>query len=217
MSFLNNLREFFFGDESPSLPPNTCRNESGGLQPSPGFGWCSDAPGDFRVEWQPGKVWPERHLVAGPREGKWMPAPGFLWVAPNDPKSLAVYWEAGRPHPRHPNVVTASVEGVWAPADGFRWINRADSDDPRVERIPVQEWRREPAAACDDIRDLAMLGLGIGASLAEVESAFRRLVLVHHPDRFLAQGAIAVEAATRTFRMLREAYDRVARRMGGGR
>ena len=258
MTFLDNLREFFFRDEPSSLPPNTCRTESGGLHPTPGFGWCTDAPGDFRVEWQPGKVWPERRLLAGPREGKWTPAPGYGWVRPRDPecldvewrpgyedrerhlvardregawrpevgyqwvaphdlKSLGVCWEAGQPHPRHPNVVTASVEGVWAAADGYRWVNGADSDDPRVERIPAQERRREPAAACDDIRDLAMLGLGLGASLAEVESSFRRLALLHHPDRFLAQGVVAVEAATRTFRMLREAYDRVTRRMGGGR
>lgn len=57
------------------------------------------------------------------------------------------------------------------------------------------------------IKALAVLGLDEGASKKEIQSAFRRLSKVHHPDRFHSLGDEAVAAANISFRRIKEAYD----------
>ena len=57
------------------------------------------------------------------------------------------------------------------------------------------------------LRALAMLGLDEGATELEIKSAYRRLVQVHHPDRFNEMGADATKAAAASFRRIKEAYD----------
>lgn len=56
-------------------------------------------------------------------------------------------------------------------------------------------------------RALSVLGLNENASIQDVKAAFRRLSLIHHPDRFSSLGQEAVAAATETFRRIREAYE----------
>lgn len=205
MTLFGQVREFLFGGGSPSLPDHVVREPAGGLRPAAGYAWVTTTPGDYRVQWLPGKVWEERHLMAGPRPGKWTPADGYSWIRPHDPDCHDVTWEPGKLHPRHANVVAAPVEGVWAPAPGFRWVD-PDSDEPRVQPVDQRdEWgsgvsHRRRAA-------LAVLGLDASAARSDVEAAFRRLVKVHHPDRFTEQGYEAVEAANRSFTMLRAAYE----------
>lgn len=59
----------------------------------------------------------------------------------------------------------------------------------------------------DRLRALAILGLPTNASIDEIRSSFRRLSQIHHPDKYQALGPAAVEAATETFRRIRDAYD----------
>jgi hypothetical protein len=39
---------------------------------------------------------------------------------------MRVVWTPGKPHPEHPNVLTADKEGDWRPDSGYAWVN----DDP---------------------------------------------------------------------------------------
>ena len=57
------------------------------------------------------------------------------------------------------------------------------------------------------LRALAMLGLGETATPEQVRAAFRRMSLIHHPDRFASLGTEAVHAATESFRRIQEAYE----------
>ena len=57
------------------------------------------------------------------------------------------------------------------------------------------------------VKALATLGLEEGASFKEIKAAYRRLVSVHHPDRFAALGKEATAAATATFQRIQSAYD----------
>lgn len=56
-------------------------------------------------------------------------------------------------------------------------------------------------------RALAVLGLDDSATVQEIRGTFRRLSMVHHPDRYSAIGPEAVAAATETFRRIKTAYD----------
>lgn len=57
------------------------------------------------------------------------------------------------------------------------------------------------------LRALAMLGLGETATPDQIRAAFRRMSLVHHPDRFASLGTEAVHAATESFRRIQEAHE----------
>lgn len=217
MSFLKLLRKFFDGSDD-SLPPGLARGPSGGLVPAPGYEWVSGAPGDFSVQWCPGKPLPGRNLVAGPRPGDVRPAPGYDWARAGDPCSGEVRWTPGKPHGESPHVIAASIEGKWATEPGWRWLNR-ESGDLRVVRedghgagtVSEQSVNGE---RLQRLRDLAALGLDELADIDEIEAAFRRLVMIHHPDHFHGRGGAAQEAAERAFRMLRGAYERLT---AGGR
>ena len=72
---------------TPSSHPHVVATADGNRQPAPGYRWVSDAPGDFRVIWSPGKRHTQHpNVVAGATEGRWEPAPGYRWVsdAPGD-------------------------------------------------------------------------------------------------------------------------------------
>lgn len=60
----------------------------------------------------------------------------------------------------------------------------------------------------------AALGLTPAASNEEIRSAFRRLAAQHHPDRVAHEGAAAVEASTRRFQDLKDAYEELRRLRG---
>lgn len=59
----------------------------------------------------------------------------------------------------------------------------------------------------EESRAFATLGLYPGASQSEIKEAYRRLVKIHHPDRYQSAGDEAVNAATERFRDIQEAYD----------
>lgn len=192
--------------------------------PAPGYAWLRPRdPGCEEVRWVPGSVDALRHLVAGSQRGQWLPDAGYKWTAPSLADSFDVRWVQGLAHPSAPHVVASPVEGKWATERGYRWLNQ-EAGDLRVERSdgagcpdrdrPSSE-PRPSGADLQQIRDLAMLGLELGASRGDVESAFRRLVRVHHPDRFASEGEAAVGSANRTFVILRAAYERLVRDGGG--
>jgi DnaJ like chaperone protein len=67
--------------------------------------------------------------------------------------------------------------------------------------------RRPSGTDSRRVHALATLGLEEGASSEEIVRAYRRLVKVHHPDRFESLGAEAVRAATQTFQRIQAAYE----------
>ncbi|TWU27545.1 DnaJ domain-containing protein [Bythopirellula polymerisocia] len=56
----------------------------------------------------------------------------------------------------------------------------------------------------------ATLGLEAGATIKEIQEAFRRLSKIHHPDRFHQLGEEAVAAATITYKRILTAYESFA-------
>jgi DnaJ like chaperone protein len=60
----------------------------------------------------------------------------------------------------------------------------------------------------------ATLGLTPEATDEEIRSAFRKLAAQHHPDKVASQGAQAVEAASRRFLEVKEAYEELRRLRG---
>lgn len=59
------------------------------------------------------------------------------------------------------------------------------------------------------LRDLAMLGLDEHATAGHIQEAFRRMAMVHHPDKFVTLGPEAVKAAEMTFQRIRAAHERL--------
>jgi len=56
-------------------------------------------------------------------------------------------------------------------------------------------------------RALAILGLDEEATSEDIQKAYKRMALVHHPDKFASLGEEAMSAATVSFRRIKEAYD----------
>ena len=54
-----------------------------------------------------------------------------------------------------------------------------------------------------------VLELSADASDAEVKKAYRRLAMMHHPDKVAGQGEIAEAAATRKFQAINAAYEKI--------
>lgn len=239
-------------EPSAVLPPNVIRSPQG-IRPAPGFEWVSDAPDDRRVRWVPGKVWAERHIVAGPQPGDWRPLNGYAWLAPEDRESLDVRWVPGREyadthlmsgaaegewhpcpgyrwrspgipgcydvvwspgiaHSRAPHVLAAEQVGRWRPEPGWRWIS-TEKDDLRVEPVSGSRSQAGEGVSPQRLKDLGFLGLDEGATQKAIEEAFRRLARIHHPDRYFGQAEEAIEAARKSFLLLRAAYERL---QGGG-
>jgi DnaJ-domain-containing protein 1 len=57
------------------------------------------------------------------------------------------------------------------------------------------------------INSLAILGLTADATIEEIKTAYRRLVKIHHPDKFESLGRDAVETANKTMQRIQSAYD----------
>ena len=53
----------------------------------------------------------------------------------------------------------------------------------------------------------AILGLSNASTEKEIKAAYRRLASIHHPDRFSTLGPEAIQAASKTFRRIKEAHD----------
>lgn len=265
MSFGDVLREFatgfldgLFGTNlSATTPPNTLR-DGNSLKPRPGYQWVNPRPGDYTVQWTPGTIWGEKHLQAGEAVGQWGPAPGYAWIAPQDPESCAVawkpgkevpgkhivaaereggwrpasgyswthpdlpgsfevHWTPGRFHNTAPHVIAAVREGCWEPEEGFRWVSpnpsdqdlRVEPDRPHTNGHGHEGRSQSVGPDLQRLKDLATLGLDDTAGHSDIEMSFRRLVRIHHPDRYASQGAQALADAHKAFLLLRSAYERL--------
>lgn len=200
------LRRTFGGGAD--LPEHVVRAEDGQLEPEPGYSWLTETPGDYRVRWTPGKEVAQHHVVAGGVPGEWFPAPGYTWVDPTT-SSIEVRWSPGSPHGEVPHVVAGPAEGRWRAAPGYCFVTDIPGD-LRVTRIPSPGSERGPSMEqVQRIKDLATLGLDEAAGRDSIDAAFRRLVKLHHPDRFVSAGADAVRDAQAAFTLLRQAYERL--------
>ena len=68
---------------------------------------------------------------------------------------------------------------------------------------------RPPRQTLQYLRDLAILGLGEDASFQQIKDAYRRMVAIHHPDKFTPLGPEAVKAADISFQRIQSAYERL--------
>lgn len=94
------------------------------------------------------------------------------------------------------------------PSSAYWWQARDDAKRTGGER--TESATGSTSGRVDDSRRveaLATLGLEEGAAFEEIKAAYRRLVSVHHPDRFAALGKEATAAATATFQRIQSAYD----------
>ncbi|HBJ36803.1 MAG TPA: molecular chaperone DnaJ [Planctomycetaceae bacterium] len=57
------------------------------------------------------------------------------------------------------------------------------------------------------MESFAILGLNSNATIEEIKAAYLRLASIHHPDRFSSLGPEAVEAASKSFRRIKDAFD----------
>jgi len=181
--------------------------QAGNWRPQQGYVWVAPEDGEsLAVRWAPGREFSDTHLMTGVTEGEWHPCPGYSWRLPHLPGCFDVVWSPGKGHCRAPHVLAADEEGRWRPEPGWRWVSK-EREDLRVERVAGDRGCGGPSL--QRMRDLAVLGLDESATRRDIEVAFRRLVRVHHPDRFNGQGDDAVNAANRAFLLLRAAYDRL--------
>lgn len=79
---------------------------------------------------------------------------------------------------------------------------------------PRREPGDPPEPAWDPLVPLSALGLPLEATNEEITSAYRKLALEHHPDRFAHEGAQATESASARFRAVHEAYEELRQRRG---
>lgn len=124
-----------------------------------------------------------------------------------------------KPSESHILLFLADLTGV-----GFRRLNElfcdaTGEDFPNIGDLSSASWwesrrpkPKQPATGTNAkrVEALAVLGLEPNASQADIKSAYHRLASIHHPDRFSSLGGEAVEAATRSFRRIKNAFDYLA-------
>ena len=124
-----------------------------------------------------------------------------------------------KPSESHILLFLADLTGV-----GFRRLNELFHDAtgenfPEPSDLSSAKWWKsrqtqnaEPTTCRDSKRmqALAVLGLEENASQADIKAAYHRLGSIHHPDRFFSLGPEAVDAASRSFRRIKNAFDYLA-------
>jgi hypothetical protein len=86
------------------------------------------------------------------RDGKYYPAPGYTWIAPNDEDDKRVTWQPNKEHSDHKHVLASTTEGNWHPAPGYKWVTQT-AGDLRVAWAPGVEhpdFKHTLAAATTD-------------------------------------------------------------------
>lgn len=110
-----------------------------------------------------------------------------------------------------------SVEEIPFPSDLSSiewWQQRERNRQAKRERRAKQStgYREyhtvyEPKIATARNQALAILGLEEDATVDDIKKSYRRLVKIHHPDKYHKLGTRAVEMATNTFKQINEAYE----------
>jgi hypothetical protein len=82
----------------------------------------TSAPPQPTASWVPGSKHPTiSGLVAGESQGKWKPAPGYVWANPGG-KEMNVSWKSDQKHPTTPHLYSGTSPGSWRPEVGYVWI-----------------------------------------------------------------------------------------------
>ncbi len=96
------------------------------------------------------------------------------------------------------------------------WQVREDRARARRANVSEETNRTSSSSApqyaapnMEQLRDLAILGLDETATTEDIKIAYRRMAMVHHPDKFSSLGPEAVRAAELTFQRIRAAYERL--------
>ena len=103
-----------------------------------------------------------------------------------------------RPKPADPFAVFSETYGIRTPHDDTP-PPKAEPDEPRpVELGPTRAHQ--------------VLGLPLGASRQEVSQAYKRLALMHHPDRIAGMGFEARQYSEEKMKEINAAYSELRRR-----
>lgn len=108
----------------------------------------------------------------------------------------------GAPFPPPTDLSSAA----WWESRSTRQSNRAAGSTHGQTRTSTD---RCETPSTSRLRDLGVLGLDEHATIDEIREAYRRMAMVHHPDKFVALGPEAVKAAEITFCRIRASYERL--------
>ena len=89
--------------------------------------------------------------------------------------------------------------------------NQSSSDwrrDYNYRTRPEYGYNPEPVSAYE------VLGISTDATEDEVKTAYRKLAMMHHPDRVASQGQDAQKKAEMEFRKINEAYESIKKYRG---
>lgn len=82
---------------------------------------CLTLVGCASQKWYPGSEHPvQPHVVAGEKDGTWLPAPGYAW---DGPESESVTWCPGVRNPTAPGLMAGYPEHSWVPAPGWAYAH----------------------------------------------------------------------------------------------
>lgn len=124
-----------------------------------------------------------------------------------------------KPSESHILLFLADLTGVGFPRLNELFNDATGEDLPELNDLSSARWwksrQTESSASSSGSRSkriaaLAVLGLDANPSQAEIKSAYHRLASIHHPDRFSSLGPEAVDAASRSFRRIKDAFDYLA-------
>lgn len=99
-------------------------------------------------------------------------------------------------------------------ASSLEWWNSVENKNTNNNKThDEQSFNSDSSTAfnIEKIKALAILGLSENASLEDIKSAYKRMVKIHHPDKFYSLGEEAVRAAEESFCRIQEAYDYLCR------
>jgi DnaJ-domain-containing protein 1 len=95
------------------------------------------------------------------------------------------------------------------PSSPAWWSHKAAGSQKQESDNTKAARESKATSSMQRLRDLAVLGLEESATHQEIKAAYRRMVAVHHPDKFAALGQDAVFAANQTFTRIQAAYERL--------
>jgi DnaJ-domain-containing protein 1 len=102
-----------------------------------------------------------------------------------------------RPEPADPFAVFAEHHGIRTPRDTPPPKAEPDEAEPIEQRLT---------------RAHLLLGVPVGASRQEISRAYKKLALMHHPDRVAGVGPQAREFSEQRMKEINEAYSELRRR-----
>ena len=113
-----------------------------------------------------------------------------------------------RTEPADPFAVFAQTYGIRIPRDAPPPEAEPDEGTPP----PKAEPEEPQAVELGPTRAHQVLGVPFGASWQEVSQAYRRLALMHHPDRVAGMGLEARRYSEEWMKEINAAYDELRRR-----